>query len=126
MKILALETSSDIASVSLLEDNKLILELKENSPKTHSEALMPLIDRVLKDTENNLSDISLFAVDNGPGSFTGIRIGLSTIKAFCDVENKPCIPVSSLEGLVYTYQNEESIICSLIDAKHSNVYARNL
>lgn len=88
MKILAIETSCDILSISLLEDDNLILELKENSPKSHSETLMPLIDNLLKKTHTTLDEISLFACDNGPGSFTGIRIGLSTIKALCDVSRK--------------------------------------
>ena len=123
MKILALETSCDIASVSLFEDDNLILELKETSPKNHSEALMPLIDKILKETNTALDDIDLFSVDNGPGSFTGIRIGLSTVKAFCDAKNKPCISVSSLEALAYTAPKENSYICSLIDAKHDNIYA---
>lgn len=123
MKILAIETSCDIASVSILEDNNLILELKEDSIKKHSEALMPLIDQALKNTNLSLDNIDLFAVDNGPGSFTGIRIGLATIKAFCDVMNKPCIAVSSLEALAYTINNDDCYICSMIDAKHSNIYA---
>ena len=121
MKILAVESSCDIASVSLLEDNNLILELKEFSTANHSEALMPLIDKLLKKSNTSLDDISLFAVDNGPGSFTGIRIGLATIKAFCDVKDKQCIAVSSLEALSYTCE-EEALICSMIDAKHGNVY----
>lgn len=69
MKILAIETSCDIASVSILEDNNLILELKETAAKNHSEALMPLIDRILKETNLTLDDINLFAVDNGPRFF---------------------------------------------------------
>ena len=69
MKILAIETSCDIASVSLLEDNNLILELKETAIKTHSEALMPLIDKLLKQSNFTLDDIDLFAVDNGPRFF---------------------------------------------------------
>ena len=69
MKILSLETSCDIASVSLLEDNNLILELKETAIKNHSEALMPLIDRILKETNLSLDDIDLFVVDNGPRFF---------------------------------------------------------
>ncbi|MDE5830810.1 MAG: tRNA (adenosine(37)-N6)-threonylcarbamoyltransferase complex dimerization subunit type 1 TsaB [Clostridia bacterium] len=123
MKILAIETSCDILSVSLLEDNNLILELKESSPKSHSETLMPLIDKLLKDTDTSLDDISLFACDNGPGSFTGIRIGLSTVKALCDIKEKPCTSVSSLEALAYTCKEEDALICSMIDAKHSNIYA---
>ncbi len=125
MKILALETSCDIASVSLLENNNLILELKETSAKNHSEALMPLIDKVLKETSNELSNIDLFCVDNGPGSFTGIRIGLSTCMAFCDALNKKIASVSSLEALAYTCKKENSYICSMIDAGHSNIYFRN-
>ena len=69
MKILAIETSCDIASVSLLEDTNLILELKENSIKNHSESLMPLIDKLLKETNYTLDDIDLFACDNGPRFF---------------------------------------------------------
>lgn len=123
MKILAIETSCDILSISLLEDDNLILELKESSPKSHSETLIPLIDRLLNETKTSLDDISLFAVDNGPGSFTGIRIGLSTVKAICDVKLKPCISVSSLEALAYTVDKNDSIICSMIDAKHENIYS---
>ena len=123
MKILAIETSCDICSVSLLEDNNLILELKETAVKNHSESLMPLIDKLFKETNTSLKDIDLFAVDNGPGSFTGIRIGLSTVKAFCDVTHKPCVAISSLEALAYTVDTESSYICSMIDAKHENVYA---
>lgn len=122
MKILAIETSCDIASVSLLENTNLILELKDETPKSHSETLMPLIDKLLKQTKTLLKDIDLFAVDNGPGSFTGIRIGLSTIKAFCDITKKPCISVSSLEALEYTC-DENGIICAIIDAKHQNIYS---
>lgn len=69
MKILAIETSCDIASVSILEDRNLILELKEISVKNHSEALMPLIDKILKETNLSLDNIDLFAVDNGPRFF---------------------------------------------------------
>lgn len=123
MKILAIETSCDIASVSILEDNNVILELKETSIKTHSESLMPLIDNIFTKMHLSLDDIDLLAVDNGPGSFTGIRIGLSTIKAFGDAKNKPCIAVSSLESLAYTCEEENCYICSMVDAKHSNVYA---
>ena len=123
MKILSIETSCDICSVSLLEDNNLILELKETAIKNHSESLMPLIDRLFKETNTSLNNIDLFAVDNGPGSFTGIRIGLSTVKAFCDVKKKPCIAVSSLEALAYTVDAENAYICSMIDEKHENIYA---
>lgn len=136
MKILAIETSNDICSVSVLEDNNLILELKEETANNHSEALMPLIDKLLKETSLSLNEIDLFAVDIGPGSFTGIRIGLSTIKAFCDVTNKPCIGISSLEALAWSiwtvpdnhfqkdcHLTSPLLTCSMIDAKHGNIYS---
>lgn len=136
MNILAIETSNDICSVSILEDNNLILELKEDTAKNHSEALVPLIDRLFEETHLSLNEIDLFAVDIGPGSFTGIRIGLSTIKAFCDVTNKPCVGISSLEALAWsigTIPNDQFqkachlepslLTCSMIDAKHGNIYS---
>ncbi|MCI8621054.1 MAG: tRNA (adenosine(37)-N6)-threonylcarbamoyltransferase complex dimerization subunit type 1 TsaB [Clostridia bacterium] len=82
MKILSIETSCDILTVSLLEDDNLILELKEETPKKHSEVLMPLIDKLLKEADTNLDNIDLFACDNGPGSFTGIRIRSFNYKSF--------------------------------------------
>lgn len=121
MKILAIETASNLCSVSVLENNKLIKEIISDETKNHSIMLMPLIDELLNSRNLKLSDIDLFACDKGPGSFTGIRIGISTIKGFCDVLNKPCIGVSSLDALARNV-NENGYICSLIDAKHNNVY----
>lgn len=122
MKILAVETSCDMLSVSLLEGKELILELKSDSPRSHSETLMIAIDSLLKRTNTSLEDIDLFACDNGPGSFTGIRIGVATVKAIGDVTVTPCIAISSLESLAYTCK-EDGYICAMIDAKHSNIYA---
>lgn len=121
MKILAIETSCDMLSVALLEDRKLILELKADTPRSHSETLMLVIDKLFKKTKTSLSDIDIFACDNGPGSFTGIRIGLSTIQGFGFTRYIPCIAVSSLEALAYSCK-ENGYICSMIDAKHSNIY----
>ena len=121
MKILSINTSSNICSVALLEDTNLIKEITIDDANTHSVKLMPLIDELFKTTNLAISDIDLFACDKGPGSFTGIRIGISTIKAFCDVTNKPSIGISSLTSLAYL-SNFEGLICSLIDAKNDNVY----
>ena len=82
---------------------------------------MPLIDKLLSETNTKISDIDLFACDIGPGSFTGIRIGVSTVKAFMDVTNKKAVGITSLETLAYNIDTEE-IVCSLIDAKNENVY----
>lgn len=121
MKILSMNTSSNICAVALLEDKTVIKELIVDDANTHSIKLMPLISDLLKQCNISLSDIDLFACDKGPGSFTGIRIGISTVKAFCDVTLKPGIGISSLTSLAYS-SNYNGLICSLIDAKNDNVY----
>ena len=123
MKILSLETASEICSVAILENNNIIKELNIENGNTHSQNLMPLISELLRNTNLTLNDIDLFACDNCPGSFTGIRIGIATLKAFRDVTFKPVIGISSLKSLAYNIQNTSTdIICSIIDAKNNNIY----
>lgn len=125
MKILAIDTATEVCSVAVLDNKNIIYEKTLNSVNTHSVELMPLINEVLLECNLTIQDIDLFACDNGPGSFTGIRIGLSTVKAFCDVTNKPCVGVTSLEGFAYKLFNtscNECYICSLINANHGNAY----
>jgi len=121
MKILAIDTSSKICSVSLLENNDVILEKHTNDEKTHSQNLMPLVYELFKETNLSLDDIDLLSCCLGPGSFTGIRIGIATVKAFADSKNIPVIGVTSLESLAYNIQ-KNGLIVSLIDAKNDNVY----
>ena len=121
MKILSIETAGTMCAVALTEDNNLIKEEILEDGNTHSVKLMPLVDKLLKETNTTVNDIDIFACDIGPGSFTGIRIGVSTIKAFIDVTNKKAVGVSSLEILARNI-DEDGIICSLIDAKNNNVY----
>lgn len=123
MKILSISTSSNIASVSISENDDCILELNIDNNKTHSETLMPLIDKLFKTSNINLSDINAISCDIGPGSFTGIRIGISSIKAIAESLNIPVIDVSSLEALAYNIQDIDcKTICSLIDARNNQVY----
>lgn len=130
MKILAIDTSSSICSVAITEDTKKIIELHSDDEKTHSAKLMPLIDEAFLSSGLTLNDMDLLACSIGPGSFTGVRIGISTIKAFTDVTNIPVVGISSLEGLAYHMIDEttpvmqltNTLFCSLIDAKNSNVY----
>ena len=121
MKILSIETAGSICAVALSEDNNLIEEELIEDGNTHSVKLMPLVDKLLSKTNTKVSDIDLFACDIGPGSFTGIRIGVSTIKAFMDVTNKKAVGITSLETLAYNVDTED-IVCSMIDAKNDNVY----
>lgn len=122
MKILSLSTSSNIATVAISEDVTCIKELNINVPKTHSETLVPLIDKLLKDTNLKLSEVNLIACDIGPGSFTGIRIGISTVKAIAQSLNIPIVEVSSLEALAYNVVSTSENICALIDARNNQVY----
>ena len=121
MKVLALDTSSKMCSVSLIENDKLILEKTNNDEKTHSQKLMPLIDELLQETNTSLAQIGLIACCVGPGSFTGVRIGVATAKAFVDVKKMDCMGITSLEGLAFG-TNKQGYVCSIIDAKNDNVY----
>jgi len=121
LKILCIDTSSNLCSVAILEDTTLIKKLELNNGLTHSETLMPLIKQLLEESNLTLKDIDLLVSDIGPGSFTGIRIGVSTCKAFSDSLNIPCIGISSLDVLAYNIKND-GIICSTIDCKNANCY----
>lgn len=124
MKILSIDTASNICGVSILEDTKLICTLDTNTGRTHSENLMPMIQEAFEKTNLSLKDIDLLVCDKGPGSFTGIRIGISTIKAFHDSLNIPCIGISSLESLAYNLKNNlnDKYVFSIIDCKNDNCY----
>ena len=125
MKILAIDTSSKICGVAIIENEKILIKLINDDEKTHSVKLMPMIDKAFKDTNLSLDNISLLACCTGPGSFTGVRIGIATIKAFSDVKNIPVVGITSLESLAYNVKKiskPTSLICSLIDAKNENVY----
>lgn len=131
MKILSIDTSSKICGVAILEDNNLINSIDMDTGLTHSESLMPLISELLEKTNLSLKDIDLLVCDQGPGSFTGIRIGIATVKAFHDSLDIPYIGISSLEALAYNTENStlsakrlDSIkyVCSIIDCKNDNCY----
>lgn len=121
MKILCIDTSSKLCSVAILEDTTLINKLELDNGLTHSETLMPLIKELFDKSNLSLNDIDLLVSDVGPGSFTGIRIGVATCKAFSDSLNIPCVGISSLEVLAYNAKNDD-IICSTIDCKNDNCY----
>ena len=125
MKILSIDTSSNLCAVSVLENTNLIKENILNDTKNHSERIMPVIAQTLEEANSKLSDMDLIVCDKGPGSFTGIRIGVATVMSFVDSLNLPAIGITSLEALAYNVllnEKKHSFICSLIDAKNSNVY----
>lgn len=121
MKILSIDTASNLCTVAVLENEKCIKEIIVDDARNHSEKIMPAIEQALSESKLTLQDINLIVCDKGPGSFTGIRIGVGTVLAFKDSLNIPCIGISSLQALTYNI-NDNGIICSLIDAKNNNVY----
>lgn len=121
LKILSIDTASNICGVSLLEDTSLICKLDKNTGKTHSENLMPMIQQAFHESNLTLKDIDLIVCDKGPGSFTGIRIGISTTKAFHDSLEIPCIGINSLESFAYSIE-EDGLIASILDAKNDHCY----
>lgn len=122
MKLLAIETSGTLCGAAILEDEKLIDKIELENGLTHSQNLMPIIKDLLEKNSFKISDFETFVCDIGPGSFTGIRIGVATVKAFIDsLENVKYTGVSSLEALAYNI-NKEGLICSVIDCKNDNCY----
>lgn len=122
MKILAVDTSSNVASVAIVDDEKLVCECVLNNKLTHSQTLMPMIDEVLKKSELAPDDVDLFAVADGPGSFTGLRIGVTTIKGLAHACNKPVCGVNTLEALAYNLPYCPYIISPIMDARREQVY----
>ena len=122
MKILSIDTASDVCGVSILENNNLIEKFDVITKESHSQRLMPIIENAFKKTKLTIDDIDLIVCDIGPGSFTGIRIGVATVKAFCDSKDIIPIGISSLESLAYSIKNNSKIICSIINDKNDNCY----
>lgn len=122
MKILALESSAIAASVALSEDETLLAQSFQNSGLTHSRTLMPLCQDLLKNLGMTLQDVDLIAVAAGPGSFTGLRIGVSTAKGLAWAADKPCVGVSTLEAMAWTAAHVGGDICPVMDARRGQVY----
>ena len=122
MKVLGIDTSSNATSIAVIEDNKLICEYTINTKTTHSQKLMPMIENMLNISDLNINEMDLIAVCEGPGSFTGLRIGMATAKAISHVNNLPIIGVNSLEILAGNMNLCDKKICSILDAQRTQVY----
>ena len=122
MLMLALESSAKAASAALCEDGKLIGQSLQCSGLTHSRTLLPMAEDLLKNTETAMSDIDCFAVAHGPGSFTGIRIGVSTVKGLSWAADKPCIGVSTLAAMAWNGVVTDGLVCAVMDARRQEVY----
>ena len=123
MKILGIDTSSKYLSIALSEDDSIIAEHSFLLDRKHSSLLIPKISQMLEENNISLSNIDAFIVGLGPGSFTGLRIGVSTVKGFGIATGKPCIGVPSLDALALNVDEKKSIIVPVIDAKRENLYS---
>lgn len=122
MKILALEASAVAASVALTEDEALLAQSFQNTGLTHSRTLMPMCEDLLKHVGMTVKDVDLIAVAAGPGSFTGLRIGVSTAKGLAWAAEKFCCGVSTLEAMAWTVAHVGGEICPVMDARREQVY----
>ena len=124
MLILALESSAKSASVALCRDGELIAQYNQVSGLTHSRTLLPMAEDLLKNTEHTLSDVDVIAVAHGPGSFTGVRIGVAAAKGLAWGGDKPAVGVSTLEAMAWhgAAAPRGSIICCAMDARRQQVY----
>ncbi len=122
MKILAIDTTASPVSAALVDDGKLLGEFYLNIKTTHSQTLMPVIASLLDNTKTDIRDIDLFAVNAGPGSFTGVRIGVASVKGMAMPLDKPCAQVSTLEAMAYSMPYTDGIVCAVMDARCSQVY----
>lgn len=122
MKVLAMDTSSSVATVAIVSDDKVEGEIYLNHKMQHSVILFPMIEKLLEITENSLQDIDIIAVSGGPGSFTGLRIGVAAAKGMVQGSNKTFITVSSLEAMAYQQGYFDGVICPIMDALRDNVY----
>lgn len=122
MKILAAECSATPVSCALAVDGKIIEHSFANLKITHSQTLLPMISDMLKKANLKPADIDCFAVSAGPGSFTGVRIGISAIKGLATPKNAKCVGVSTLHAMAYNYIDTDCVVCAVMDARCNQVY----
>ena len=122
LKILALECSGAAASSALLIDGVLVAEAFTNAKITHSQTLLKMTSDMLNSAKVEIKDIDGFAISAGPGSFTGVRIGISAVKGLAQPFNKPCVAVSSLSAIAENFKSQNCLVCAVLDARCNQVY----
>lgn len=122
MITLAIDSSSKVAAVALMKDEKLLSEITLNDKREHSVVLMGIIEDLLKYNDLTINDIDGYVVSKGPGSFTGLRIGMATVKGLSFGSNKPYVSLSSLDALAFSVADFDGLICPVMDALRNSVY----
>ncbi len=124
MLTLGFEASAKSASAALVRDGELVAQYFQHSGLTHSRTLLPMAEDMLRNTETELSQVDRIAVSYGPGSFTGIRIGVATVKGLCWGSEKPAVGVSTLEAMAWNGVafGQGALICGAMDARRGQIY----
>ncbi len=122
MKLLAVDASGQVASTALITEEGIRAVYTVDYRKTHSQTLLPMIDEILRMTETDKHSLDVIAVSEGPGSFTGLRIGAATVKGLAAALNKPVAAVPTLEMLAYNFCGTEELVCPMMDARRNQVY----
>jgi len=123
MKILSIDTSTDYLSIAIMDGKKILAGYHRPSHRNHSRLLIPTIVKLIKRAGLKIKDIGGFCVSVGPGSFTGLRIGVVTVKGLAYARNKPVVTVPTLDVIARNAKGFEGIVCPVIDAKKNKVYA---
>ncbi len=122
MLMLSLDSSSQAATAAVVRDGELLCEYTQNQMKTHSVKMLPMVERMLEDAALSLSDIDVFACGVGPGSFTGVRIGVATVRGFAQTLAKPAVAVNSLEILAHNVSYFKGVVFSLLHARENECF----
>ena len=122
MNILSIDTSGPVAGCAVMRDGRISQLIAMNQGLTHSETIMPAVDYALTASGLTCADIDVFAAVAGPGSFTGVRIGICAAKGFAHGANKPCVAIHALEALAMNYYGFDGICCPILDARRGQVY----
>ena len=122
MLIFGIDTCCAAATSAIVDDDKLLAQTVINNKRTHSQKILPQIEQLFALAELSVSDVDAFAAAVGPGSFTGVRIGVATVKGMAQAAKKPCIAVSTLEALAFPYEYFDGVVCPILDARRNQVY----
>ncbi len=123
MKILGIDTATPYLALGIVEDDRVLSKLRFNAGQTHAQLLVPNIEKVLKEASLELEELDGIAISIGPGSFTGLRIGLATAKGLCFASDKPLVSVPTLDGLVYSQKSSPYPLVPILDARKNEVYS---
>lgn len=122
MNILMIDTSGPACGVAIMADGRLVYEAELTHKQTHSQRVMPMVDAALQMSDMTLEDMDVLGAVVGPGSFTGVRIGVSTVKALAHAAGKPCVAVDALEALAANVIAFDGVVCPILDARAQQVY----